>query len=169
MQECIVKYNTRHQEIVFRCWVRELSTVPGNMIALSREGLSFSNVTIKSIWGLWYNGLTESPWVMRYRILRMQASWTKRLISRTSTSRLARRVHTELRFTKQSCLLNLVGRMAGTRTLNFILVRLMNELRRKVERGEISLRSAAYRLHREGKCTFIPCDREVLRLLHIYL
>jgi hypothetical protein len=45
----------------------------------------------------------------------------------------------------------------------------MNELRRMVERGDISLRSAAYRLYRQGKCTFIPCDREVIKMLHIYI
>ena len=43
----------------------------------------------------------------------------------------------------------------------------MNELRRMVERGDISLRSAAFRLYRWGKCKFIPNDREVLRLLNI--
>lgn len=43
----------------------------------------------------------------------------------------------------------------------------ISELRRKVERGEISLRSAAYKLYYMGKCTFIPCDREVLKQLNI--
>lgn len=43
------------------------------------------------------------------------------------------------------------------------------ELKTKVEQGEVSLRSAAYMLHRMGKCTFIPCDREVIRLLHIII
>ena len=43
----------------------------------------------------------------------------------------------------------------------------MNELRRMVERGDISLRSAAWKLYRWGKCKFIPNDREVLRLLNI--
>ena len=45
----------------------------------------------------------------------------------------------------------------------------MNDLRTKVERGDISLRSAAYRLYNMGKCTFIPCDREVINMLHIYI
>ena len=45
----------------------------------------------------------------------------------------------------------------------------MNELRRMVERGDISLRSAAWKLYRWGKCKFVPNDREVLRLLHIYI
>ncbi len=45
----------------------------------------------------------------------------------------------------------------------------MNDLREKVERGEVSLRSAAYRLMRAGKCKFLPNDREVIRLLHIYI
>ena len=43
----------------------------------------------------------------------------------------------------------------------------MNELRRMVERGDISLRSAAWKLYRWGKCKFVPNDREVLRLLNI--
>ena len=45
----------------------------------------------------------------------------------------------------------------------------MNELKTMVERGEISLRSAAYKLYRMGKCTFIPSDREVIKRLHIYI
>ena len=45
----------------------------------------------------------------------------------------------------------------------------MNELKRQVERGEISLRSAAYRLYRWGKVKFIPNDREVIKLLHIII
>ena len=45
----------------------------------------------------------------------------------------------------------------------------MSELKRMVERGEISLRSAAYTLYRWGKCRFVPSDREVLRLLHIVI
>ena len=45
----------------------------------------------------------------------------------------------------------------------------MNELRRMVERGDISLRSAAWKLYRWGKCKFVPNDREVLRLLHIVI
>ena len=44
-----------------------------------------------------------------------------------------------------------------------------NDLKRQVERGEVSLRSAAYRLMRMGKCTFLPNDREVIRLLHIVI
>lgn len=43
----------------------------------------------------------------------------------------------------------------------------MGDLRTMVERGEVSLRSAAYRLYRTGRCTFVPSDREVLRVLHI--
>ena len=44
-----------------------------------------------------------------------------------------------------------------------------SDLKRKVERGDISLRSAAYRLMQAGKCTFLPSDREVIKLLHIYI
>lgn len=44
-----------------------------------------------------------------------------------------------------------------------------NDLRTKVERGDISLRSAAYRLMEAGRCTFLPSDREVIRILHIYI
>lgn len=43
------------------------------------------------------------------------------------------------------------------------------ELKTKVERGEISLRSAAYRLMKAGKCTFLPNDREVIKMLHIII
>ena len=45
----------------------------------------------------------------------------------------------------------------------------MSDLKRKVERGDISLRSAAYRLMQTGKCTFLPSDREVIKMLHIYI
>ena len=45
----------------------------------------------------------------------------------------------------------------------------MGDLKSKVERGEVSLRSAAYKLMRAGKCKFLPNDREVLRLLHIVI
>lgn len=45
----------------------------------------------------------------------------------------------------------------------------MNELKTKVERGDISLRSAAYRLMRMGKCTFVPSDREVIKMLNIVI
>jgi len=44
---------------------------------------------------------------------------------------------------------------------------MMYELKRKVEQGEITIRSAAYTLYRWGRCKFVPNDREVLRLLHI--
>lgn len=40
-------------------------------------------------------------------------------------------------------------------------------LRNKVERGDISLRSAAYTLYKWGRVRFIPTDSEVLRLLNI--
>ena len=43
------------------------------------------------------------------------------------------------------------------------------ELKTKVERGEISLRSAAYRLMKAGKCTWLPSDREVIKMLHIII
>ena len=46
---------------------------------------------------------------------------------------------------------------------------MLNELRRKVERGDISLRSAAYKLMRMGRVKFLPSDKEVLRLLHIFI
>ena len=45
----------------------------------------------------------------------------------------------------------------------------MNDLRTMVERGDISLRSAAHKLMRMGKCTFIPSDREVIKMLHIII
>lgn len=45
----------------------------------------------------------------------------------------------------------------------------MNDLKAQVERGEISLRSAAYRLLRAGVCKFLPSDREVIKLLHIII
>ena len=43
----------------------------------------------------------------------------------------------------------------------------MYDLKTQVERGEISLRSAAYRLLKTGRSKFLPSDREVLRILHI--
>lgn len=46
---------------------------------------------------------------------------------------------------------------------------MMNDLKRKVEQGEITIRSAAYTLYRWGRCRFVPTDREVLRLLHIII
>lgn len=46
---------------------------------------------------------------------------------------------------------------------------MMYDLKRKVERGDISLRSAAYRLMRMGKCNWLPNDREVIKMLHIYI
>ena len=45
----------------------------------------------------------------------------------------------------------------------------MNELNRKVERGDISLRSAAYRLMKMGKVNYLPSDRGVIELLHIFV
>lgn len=45
----------------------------------------------------------------------------------------------------------------------------MNELKTLVERGEISLRSAAYKLMRAGRCNFLPNDREVIKMLHIII
>ena len=45
----------------------------------------------------------------------------------------------------------------------------MNELKTKVERGEVSLRSAAYKLYRWGVFNFIPSDREVIKVLHIII
>ena len=45
----------------------------------------------------------------------------------------------------------------------------MNDLRTQVERGEISLRSAAYKLLRMGRVKFLPSDREVIRILHIII
>jgi hypothetical protein len=46
---------------------------------------------------------------------------------------------------------------------------MMYELKRMVERGDISLRSAAYRLMMAGKCNWLPNDREVIKLLHIII
>lgn len=46
---------------------------------------------------------------------------------------------------------------------------MMYELKTRVERGEITLRSAAYKLMKMGKCTFIPSDREVIKRLHIII
>ncbi len=45
----------------------------------------------------------------------------------------------------------------------------MNELKLMVERGQISLRSAAYRLLMAGKCKYLPSDREVIKMLHIFI
>ena len=45
----------------------------------------------------------------------------------------------------------------------------MSDLKTKVERGEVSLRSAAYKLMRMGRVKFLPNDREILRLLHIVI
>ena len=41
------------------------------------------------------------------------------------------------------------------------------DLKQMVERGDISLRSAAYRLYRAGRSKFVPSDREVIKMLHI--
>ena len=43
------------------------------------------------------------------------------------------------------------------------------DLKTQVERGDISLRSAAFRLYYSGRSKFVPSDREVLRLLHIII
>lgn len=43
----------------------------------------------------------------------------------------------------------------------------MNELKRMVERGEITLRSAAFKLYRMGRVDYLPTDRQVLKVLHI--
>lgn len=45
----------------------------------------------------------------------------------------------------------------------------MNELKRQVERGEITIRYAAYKLFRWGKVNFIPNDTLTLKILHITL
>lgn len=45
----------------------------------------------------------------------------------------------------------------------------MNELKRMVERGDVSLRSAAYRLYWWGVVKFLPSDREVIKILHIII
>ena len=44
---------------------------------------------------------------------------------------------------------------------------MMYDLKRMVERGDISLRSAAYKLYDAGWFNFVPSDREVLNKLHI--
>jgi hypothetical protein len=44
---------------------------------------------------------------------------------------------------------------------------LIQRLKVKVERGEISIRSAAYKLYDAGWFNFVPSDREVLNRLHI--
>jgi hypothetical protein len=46
---------------------------------------------------------------------------------------------------------------------------MMYDLKMQVERGEISLRSAAYKLYRWGRCKFVPSDREVIKMLHIII
>lgn len=43
------------------------------------------------------------------------------------------------------------------------------ELKQMVERGVISLRSAAFELKRIGRVNYIPNDREVIKLLHIII
>jgi hypothetical protein len=45
----------------------------------------------------------------------------------------------------------------------------MADLKTKVERGEVSLRSAAWKLYRWGKVSFVPSDREVIRILHVII
>lgn len=45
----------------------------------------------------------------------------------------------------------------------------MSDLKTMVERGIISLRSAAFELKRMGRVNYVPNDREVLRLLHIVI
>ena len=44
-----------------------------------------------------------------------------------------------------------------------------DSLKSKVERGEISIRSAAISLYNAGKFTFVPNDREVIKYLHIII
>lgn len=43
------------------------------------------------------------------------------------------------------------------------------ELKQMVERGFISLRSAAFELKRMGNTDYVPNDREVIHLLHIVI
>ena len=43
------------------------------------------------------------------------------------------------------------------------------DLKQRVERGEISLRSAAFKLYRLGRSKFVPSDREVIKMLHIII
>jgi hypothetical protein len=45
----------------------------------------------------------------------------------------------------------------------------MSTLKQQVERGEVSLRSAAFRLYRWGVFKFVPSDREVIKVLHIII
>lgn len=43
------------------------------------------------------------------------------------------------------------------------------DLKTMVERGILSLRSAAFELKRMGRVNYIPNDREVIQLLHIVI
>ncbi len=49
--------------------------------------------------------------------------------------------------------------------VNNILV----SLKEKVEKGEISIRSAAYRLYNAGWFNYLPNDRQVIDRLHIII
>lgn len=44
-----------------------------------------------------------------------------------------------------------------------------SSLKRSVERGETSLRSAAIQLYNSGWFNYIPSDREVIKHLHIVI
>ena len=46
---------------------------------------------------------------------------------------------------------------------------LTQTLKERVEKGELSIRSAAYKLYDAGWFSFVPSDREVLNKLHIYI
>ena len=46
---------------------------------------------------------------------------------------------------------------------------ILTSLRRKVERGDISIRSAAYRLFDAGWFNYVPSDSEVINKLHIFI
>ena len=52
---------------------------------------------------------------------------------------------------------------------DLFLFAMVHDLKRMVERGDISLRSAAYKLYRMGRVKFLPSDREVIKLLHIII
>ena len=44
-----------------------------------------------------------------------------------------------------------------------------SSLKMQVERGEVSLRSAAISLYKSGWFNYIPSDREVIKHLHIVI
>lgn len=49
------------------------------------------------------------------------------------------------------------------------MMNILQSLKQKVERGEISLRSAAFSLYKAGWYNYVPSDSQVIKMLHIYI